>query len=271
MLACLLQEQQVQNSESQHQELAKFEAEMARADMILLTKVMGLQKQAGLVAERIMAMKSQINSDDLPLLPDWEAETWLHQSHETRKQALLMRENMNKTIMSAVQNFENTLQQVTNALTERESTLAVKSNSDDRTPVPAKKPQLPPPLPKAAPAKTHLRLERRKLERKSLQVVVDYNNDNTFYTGMSEDISQGGLFIATVDLLPLNTMVDLTFSLPDGTHLQTKGAVRWKRDWDDRTPELHPGMGVQFMDITLQQQQIITRFTQHKEPLFYVD
>jgi hypothetical protein len=69
----------------------------------------------------------------------------------------------------------------------------------------------------------------------------------------------------------VGTPVDLTFTLPGGAPIQVKGVVRWTREVNDRTPELMPGIGVQFLDLAPHDAQAITGFVQRREPLFFPD
>lgn len=112
---------------------------------------------------------------------------------------------------------------------------------------------------------------KRQSPRVRMQAQVDFESDDNFFNGFSSNISDGGLFIATVNVLPLGTNVDVGFTLPTGERIECKGVVRWVREIDDRNPDSHPGMGVQFVDLEERSATAIEHFIQQREPMFYVE
>jgi uncharacterized protein (TIGR02266 family) len=112
---------------------------------------------------------------------------------------------------------------------------------------------------------------KRVAARVAMQTQVDLSSDSNFFTGFSTNISEGGLFVATVNVLPPGTPVDVTFSLPAGTRLTVKGEVRWTREVNDRTPEVFPGVGVRFTEVDPAVVSQIKTFVQQREPLFFPD
>lgn len=112
---------------------------------------------------------------------------------------------------------------------------------------------------------------KRVAARVAMQTQVDLSSDSNFFTGFSTNISEGGLFVATVNVLPPGTPVDVTFSLPAGTRLSVKGEVRWTREVNDRTPEVFPGVGVRFTEVDPAVVSQIKSFVQQREPLFFPD
>lgn len=112
---------------------------------------------------------------------------------------------------------------------------------------------------------------KRVAARVAMQTQVDLSSDSNFFTGFSTNISEGGLFVATVNVLPPGTPVDVTFSLPAGTRLTVKGEVRWTREVNDKTPEVFPGVGVRFTEVDPAVVSQIKSFVQQREPLFFPD
>jgi len=104
-----------------------------------------------------------------------------------------------------------------------------------------------------------------------MQTQVDMSSDSNVFTGFSTNLSEGGVFVATVNLLPVGTPVDLTFSLPGKTRITVKGEVRWTREIDDRVPDVFPGVGVRFVELGVDEAQALQRFVATREPLFYPD
>jgi uncharacterized protein (TIGR02266 family) len=111
----------------------------------------------------------------------------------------------------------------------------------------------------------------RSSARIPMQTQVDMSSDSNVFTGFSTNLSEGGVFVATLNLLPVGTPVDLTFSLPGNTRLTVKGEVRWTREIDDRVPDVFPGVGVRFTELGTEAAQALHRFVAEREPLFYPD
>jgi uncharacterized protein (TIGR02266 family) len=111
----------------------------------------------------------------------------------------------------------------------------------------------------------------RSSSRIPLQTQVDLSSDSNVFTGFSTNLSEGGVFVATLNLLPVGTAVDLTFSLPGKVRISVQGEVRWTREVDDRTPDVFPGVGVRFVDLSPEAAQALHRFVGDREPLFYPD
>jgi len=111
----------------------------------------------------------------------------------------------------------------------------------------------------------------RTRARIPMQTQVDLSSDSNVFTGFSTNLSEGGVFVATVNLLPVGTPVDLTFTLPGNTRITVKGEVRWTREIDDRVPDVFPGVGVRFVELGVDAAQALHRFVADREPLFYPD
>jgi len=114
--------------------------------------------------------------------------------------------------------------------------------------------------------------QRRDRERRRLDCNVSLNSRDNFFSGFVRNISNGGLFIATFDLLPAGTEVDICFTLPGGLSLRAPTIVRWVRELpDDADPSIWPGMGLEFVEIDSKARQAINAFMSLREPMFYVD
>ena len=113
-------------------------------------------------------------------------------------------------------------------------------------------------------------VERRKYERATLKTFVHLESDSNFYTGLTSDISEGGLFVATHEVLPLGAVVDLEFSFGRDDHeVNVQGEVRWVRDYNPDTPEVRPGMGVKFLNLSCQDRARIKLFVEMRDSLFF--
>jgi uncharacterized protein (TIGR02266 family) len=88
-----------------------------------------------------------------------------------------------------------------------------------------------------------------------------------FFAGLSLDISEGGLFVATYHVLPLGTQLGLRFELPDGTEIQARGEVRWIR-----RPHAHedrPGLGIAFTELSAEALEKIVAYCETRPPLYF--
>jgi len=110
---------------------------------------------------------------------------------------------------------------------------------------------------------------RRSLQRVAIEADIGFQSDNNFFTGFSEDISAGGIFIATFDLRPIGSPMMISFTLPDGRLVSTDGVVRWLREYNETTPNIEPGMGVQFTNLSKDDESAINTFLEQREPMFY--
>jgi len=63
--------------------------------------------------------------------------------------------------------------------------------------------------------------------------------------------------------------VDLNFTLPNGMTVAGHGVVRWVREFNDRTPDVFPGIGIEFTDMPEEHRAAIHAFTVQREPLFW--
>jgi len=109
---------------------------------------------------------------------------------------------------------------------------------------------------------------RRLLPRVRLETAIDMHSTSNFFNGFSENISDGGVFVATDLDLPGDTEVELAFTLPDGVEIRGRGKVRWVRK---AGPDVPGGVGVQFLNLSGAARDAVQNFLAMREPLFHVD
>jgi uncharacterized protein (TIGR02266 family) len=119
-------------------------------------------------------------------------------------------------------------------------------------------------LPGAEPA------ARREHSRFSVDLDVTVGSDHNFYAGFAENLSAGGVFIATHKLKPVGSKIELSINLPDGAQLKTEGDVRWVRVFNEHS-DTPPGMGVRFNNLPESSVALIQNFLARREPLFFDD
>jgi len=112
--------------------------------------------------------------------------------------------------------------------------------------------------------------ERRGAERVAVEAVIGFQSETNFFTGFSGDLSDGGLFIATWDVLPVDAELELSFILPDGRQINAAARVSWVRDPPRTSDETHqPGMGVVFEGLSESDRQAVMEFIRLRAPLFH--
>ena len=117
----------------------------------------------------------------------------------------------------------------------------------------------------AASLSTDARAHRRLL----LELEVSLQSDTNFYIGLTENLSNGGIFVATHLVQPIGTGVALTLRLPNRkTPLTLGGRVRWVREFSE-TLEAPPGMGIEFEAISDSDASAIHEFLAARTPLFF--
>jgi uncharacterized protein (TIGR02266 family) len=107
--------------------------------------------------------------------------------------------------------------------------------------------------------------ERRAGERVALEVEVSFASESNFFTGLTGDISAGGIFVSTYKTCPIGSRVALEFTLPGGT-IFARGTVRWARD---ATQGSTPGVGISLEELTPEQLGWIQSFCLERPPLYY--
>jgi Tfp pilus assembly protein PilZ len=115
--------------------------------------------------------------------------------------------------------------------------------------------------------------EDRRLRTLQLQVesTLDMQSDTQFYTGLSGRIDEGGIFVATFDIKPINSKISVSFNLPGGETIVARGFVRWVREYNPVQPNIVPGMGVGFSELGEKDRRAIERYLEQRAPLFYDD
>jgi uncharacterized protein (TIGR02266 family) len=103
---------------------------------------------------------------------------------------------------------------------------------------------------------------RREHQRFTVELEVNVQSEHNFYAGLAENLSAGGLFIATHKL---------RLKLPDSPEeFLLKGEVRWVRVFNESS-DTSPGLGVRFTELPDGATAAIEKFLGQREPLFFDD
>jgi len=112
----------------------------------------------------------------------------------------------------------------------------------------------------------------RKTPRVDAELEVSFEvseeGPHNFYTGITQDISQGGIFLATHRILPKGTRIHLAFTL-QGREISAEAEVVWTRTREAAGPGLEPGMGMRFIDLKKEDEEFIAAYVAERETIYY--
>lgn len=112
---------------------------------------------------------------------------------------------------------------------------------------------------------------RREHERFEIDLQVNVLSEHNLYAGLAENISAGGLFIATHQLQSVGSRIELALRMPDSDEVfQIVGEVRWVRLYNEHS-DTSPGFGVRFTELPKGAAAAIESFLGQREPLFFDD
>lgn len=112
---------------------------------------------------------------------------------------------------------------------------------------------------------------RREHARHRVDLDVTVTSDHNFYTGFIENMSSGGIFIATHRLKQVGDRLEFSITLPDSKQPITGvGEVRWVRVFSEDS-NVEPGMGLRFTEISAQAVHRVQTFLAQREPIYYED
>ena len=102
--------------------------------------------------------------------------------------------------------------------------------------------------------------DRRRTERSTVTVRIDYSTVDEMFSEFTRDINEGGLFIETAKLVPAGTEVSMQFHLPGSDEvLQTIGRVVRVSSGPSVSAGASSGMGVEFDELTSEDRLKIDR------------
>ncbi len=109
---------------------------------------------------------------------------------------------------------------------------------------------------------------RRSHARVALRANISLSSESNLFVGMTENISEGGVFVSTLSPPAVGAEVTLLLQLDEAEPICLSGEVRWHRTDDDGCAT---GCGVRFRDLEASAVAILERALQNlpKEPLLY--
>lgn len=92
-------------------------------------------------------------------------------------------------------------------------------------------------------------LDERTVPRTSVRVAIDVYSEHNFWSGVTMDVSEGGVFIATQRLVKAGTMLIVDMVLPgDEEPIIALAEVRWWREYTGEA-DAPPGLGLAFVHV----------------------
>lgn len=118
-------------------------------------------------------------------------------------------------------------------------------------------------------AKKNLNIQIRALPRYAARMRVHFGKDGSqIFSDYTLNLSTGGVFLETMNLMAEGTPLTVEFVLPhNNIPINCKACVAWVNHPDIiRNPNLPPGMGVQFLDLKTEDVEAIRSYI-HAESL----
>jgi uncharacterized protein (TIGR02266 family) len=109
----------------------------------------------------------------------------------------------------------------------------------------------------------------RAYRRVDVALHVSMGSESNFFMGLTENISEGGIFIPTHQLKPMGTKLTFALFLPGSDDpVCVEGVVRWVRNWSPAI-DAAPGIGVQFEVLSDEDAKRVREFMDQRAPLFH--
>ena len=118
------------------------------------------------------------------------------------------------------------------------------------------------------------RVSRRRRLRRSppptrMAVEVATWGENTFFSGFDGTLASGGLFVASLETLPVGHSLDLELQL-EGRTVRCRGRVLFQRTDSVVNPACTPGAGLALSALSAEDERAIEAFLQKRAPMFWV-
>jgi uncharacterized protein (TIGR02266 family) len=103
--------------------------------------------------------------------------------------------------------------------------------------------------------------------RARAKIRISFKGVKDFLKVYSSNIGGGGLFIKTTKTLPMGTLLDLEFNLPEISRImRTKSKVVWTRSEDESTEKAPPGIGTEFIDMDPEDKKFLKDYVASLSP-----
>jgi uncharacterized protein (TIGR02266 family) len=110
--------------------------------------------------------------------------------------------------------------------------------------------------------------EQRRDTRVPLEVEVTLESEHNFFAGVANNVSEGGIFVATTNPPPLGSEVGFELLL-GGERFLVMGVVRWIRDEHAGSADAPAGCGVKWVHLEDGALEAIQHFIEVRQTDFY--
>jgi uncharacterized protein (TIGR02266 family) len=112
---------------------------------------------------------------------------------------------------------------------------------------------------------------QRTAQRIDVEIEVTLTGPHTFFSGLTMDISEGGVFVATHQIFPIGTEFRMILFLGK-EKLEIDSLVVWVRGEDSAMISgEEPGIGLKFIKLDSRSLAVISEFLKKREPILYDD
>ena len=98
--------------------------------------------------------------------------------------------------------------------------------------------------------------KKRAKPRILIRAMVDLDSSNTYLYAITRDIAEGGIFVETDNVLPVDSELSIRFTLPN---VDQVFAVTTRVAWINSAEE-KPGMGLEFKNISQGDKDILADY-----------
>jgi hypothetical protein len=122
----------------------------------------------------------------------------------------------------------------------------------------------------SAPSPDRRSIPRRLPIAEPIVLGSEAGSGHAFYTGFAQNISGNGIFVGTFGLGPqIGDVFMLEMEMPDGFQIVVQAEVRWKRDFVPEQPDVMPGLGLRFIDLSPEMEERINAYIAQEGALFF--
>lgn len=112
----------------------------------------------------------------------------------------------------------------------------------------------------------------RKLRRAEIECDVTVDSASNFYTGIAQNISEGGIYVKGSTELEPGTVIGLRFTLDDeGPPIEMQGEIRWHDSEESNEETVMKGFGVRFLQPRAPDITRIRGFIARRSPMMNPD
>lgn len=110
---------------------------------------------------------------------------------------------------------------------------------------------------------------QRAHARVKVELEIEFSSVHNFFSGFVENLSAGGVFIATYQPLSVGETIEFSIMLPGSeTPVTGVGEVRWVREPQEGSDAM-PGMGIRFLALQADADAAIGQYVSCRDPIFY--